>query len=161
MKKQFRAPWDLLLTSLTVIVIAVLIGINYATPGLITTLITWGIILGTAAFGVYGYSVQNEKLKILRLGWSKDLSFSSIKKIEYTPNAMLGSIRTFGVGGLFCYLGYFKNSVLGSYKAYATHRKRTVVVTTQDDDQIVLSPEKPKDFVETIKERMEQIEQEQ
>lgn len=155
MKQQFRAPWDVLLIGITTVVIAILVGLDYATSGPIPTIITWSIILGTAAFGVYGYSIQDEGLRILRLGWSKDIPFSSIHKIEYVPNAMLGSIRTFGVGGLFCYLGYFKNRVLGQYKAYATHRKRTVLLTTQDKDQIIVSPDDPDSFVQTMKEAMD------
>jgi len=70
--------------------------------------------LGSAAFGVYGYSIQDGKLKILRLGWSKDIKLSEINTIEEKPNAMLGSFRRFGVGNLFKILGSLENETRGA-----------------------------------------------
>lgn len=155
MRKQFRAPWDLKLIAMTSVVIIVFGGLNYAFPNLWSAILLWGIILGSAAFGVFGYSIQDGKLKILRLGWSKDIQFSDINKVEEKPNAMLGSFRRFGIGGLFGYIGYFSNSILGRYKAYATHTKQTVVIYV-DKEQIVISPDDPGEFVTSLREAVKQ-----
>lgn len=151
MRYQFRAPWDLLLVGMTSGVILLFGALSYAMPSLIYIMLLWAIILGCAIFGVYGYSIQDGKVKILRLGWSKDFDFSEIKKVEHKPNAMLGSIRRFGIGGLFGYIGYFSNSILGKYKAYATHTKKTVLLLV-NDEQVVISPDNPKEFISVLEE---------
>lgn len=153
MRHQFRAPWDFLLVVITSGIILLFGALSYAMPGFISTILLWSIVLGCAAFGVYGYSIQDGKLKILRLGWSKDIDFSEIKKVEDKPNAMLGSFRRFGIGGLFGYIGYFSNSILGRYKAYATHTKKTVLLHV-NDEQIVLSPDNPKEFISVLEEEI-------
>ena len=150
LKSQFTAPWDGMLITITTVIVALLIGLAYFTENWISTVISWSIILGSAAFGVYGYSIQNKNIKILRLGWSKDIALSQIKTIEVKPNAMMGSLRKWGIGGLFSYLGYFSNQILGDYKAYATHRKKTVLITTKENNQIVISPNAPQLFVKAV-----------
>lgn len=151
MKTQFRAPWDGMLITITTVIVILLIGLDSFTDSLISMVISWSIILGSAVFGVYGYSLQDGKLRILRLGWSKDINLSDISKVEVKPDAMVGSLRKWGIGGLFSYLGYFSNQILGSYKAYATHRKKTVLITTKNDGLIVVTPDDPHSFTETIK----------
>lgn len=147
----YRAPWDILLVTMTSILVSVLLTLNFFNQSLIPTIITWGIILGAAAFGVYGYSIQNHSLRIIRLGWSKDINLSDIKYVEYKPYAMMGSLRIAGIGGLFGYIGHFKNRILNDYKAYATHRQRTVVITTTQNEQIVVTPDNPEDFVQSLR----------
>ncbi|HBQ59092.1 MAG TPA: hypothetical protein DD671_05560 [Balneolaceae bacterium] len=147
MKTQFRAPWDGMLIMITTVIVLILVGLDYFNEGWISTVISWSIIFGSAAFGVYGYSLQDGQLRILRLGWSKDIEFSEIKSVELKPDAMMGSFRKWGIGGFFSYLGYFSNRILGDYKAYATHRKRTVLITTTKNDQIVVTPDNPEEFV--------------
>lgn len=152
-RTQFRAPWDYLLIIITSIIVIGLLALNYFfNQSLIPTIITWVIILGTATYGVYGYSIQDNSLRILRLGWSKDIQLSEIKTIEYKPNAMMGSLRTWGIGGVFGYIGYFKNKILNNYKAYATHRRKTVVITTKSNEQIVVTPDNPEVFVASLEE---------
>lgn len=153
MRKQFKAPWDLKLTAITTILGVVLIGILFYIPGLWPSLLILGILLGCAAFGVYGYSIQDGKLKIIRLGWATEIQLSAIQKIEQKPHAMMGSIRVFGIGGLFGYIGYFKNSILGKYKAYATHSDKTVLIITKNA-RIIVTPDDPLEFTESLKESM-------
>lgn len=105
-----------------------------------------------ASFGVFGYSIQSEVLRIHRLGWSKNIPISDIISVEYKPNIMSGSLRTFGIGGVFGYIGHFKNRDLSNYKAYVTHREKTVVIQTKDNDQIVISPDNPELFVISMQE---------
>ena len=150
-RKQFKSPWDLLLIGMTVGIVGLLLVIN-AVAGIVWVVVmNLAIIAVSAALGVYGYSIQEGKLKILRLGWSKDIDLSSIKNVEVKPLAMMGSIRTLGIGGLFSYMGNFKNGMLNSYKAYVTHREKTVLLTLHTDEQVVVSPDDPATFVESIR----------
>ena len=148
-RKTFKAPWDWLLILMTSGVTLLLLGLAYYSSGIIPTLVTWSIILGALGFGIFGYHIQDNQLKILRLGWSKDIDLSEIMEVEFKPHAMTGSVRTFGIGGLFGYVGYFRNIILKSYKAYVTHREKTVVLTTEEG-QILISPDDPEAFIASI-----------
>jgi len=150
-RKQFRSPWDFLLIAMTTGLFALFGAINYYAYSTVGMILFISIFLIAAAFGVYGYSIQNGELRILRLGWSKDIKLSDISSVEFKPNAMMGSLRTFGIGGLFGYVGFFKNRILNNYKAYATHRKKTVVILTKKHDQIVVTPDNPEEFVEALR----------
>ena len=64
----------------------------------------------------------------------------------------MGSLRIAGIGGVFGYIGHFKNRILGNYKAYATHRRKTVVILTNKNEQIVITPDDPELFVQVLRE---------
>lgn len=150
MRHQFKAPWDFKLIMMTSLILLILIGPLFMKPGASISLLLTAIILICAAYGVYGYSIQDNKLKIIRLGWSKDIELSTIKNVEAKPHAMMGSLRTWGIGGLFGYIGYFKNSILGNYKAYATHTEKAVLIETADQKYIV-TPDDPAEFIKSLK----------
>lgn len=148
---QFKAPWELKLKLMTAGVLVLLGGLAYWKPSPITNFIVWGTILLCGVFGVYGYSIQDRKLIIMRMGWSKHIDLSDISNIEFKPHAMSGSIRTWGIGGLFGYIGYFHNSELGSYKAYATKGANSVILEVADQ-RIVVTPDHPQFFVKALRE---------
>ena len=150
MKKQFRSSWDFLLVGMTFLISAALIALAFI-GGIFSVIMAIVFISFGVFFGVYGYSLQPQELRIIRLGWSKDIPYNDIVDIEYSPDAMMGSLRKFGIGGFFSYYGMFKNRVLGDYKAYATHRKNTVVITIKSGKKIVVTPSDPERFVEELK----------
>ena len=155
-RTRFRSPWDMLLILMTTGILVLLIGLGYALGSPIVIIFNWGFILLCAAFGVYGYSIQNGELQIVRLGWSKNIRLRDIRRVDNKPIAMMGSIRLFGIGGVFGYIGNFKNSTLNHYKAYVTHREKTVLIVTKDDQQILISPDTPEEFISSIKAVMDQ-----
>jgi hypothetical protein len=55
---------------------------------------------------------------------------------------MQGSIRTFGNGGLFGFIGLFRNKKLGRYRAFATDEKNAVVLRFATHT-LVITPEQP------------------
>lgn len=148
---RFKAPWDLLLTIMTVGIVGLLIGVALVTGIPWVMLLNLGLVAICAVFGVYGYSIQDGDLQIVRLGWSKDIPFSAFRRVENKPIVMMGSIRTFGIGGVFGYIGKFKNSILNDYTAYVTHRKKTVLIVTDDEQKILISPDKPIEFINSLK----------
>ncbi|WP_340103628.1 PH domain-containing protein [Rhodohalobacter sp. 8-1] len=150
-RTRFKAPWDFLLITMTLGIISLLIGVAIATGVPWVILLNLGLIVVFAAFGVYGYSIQDGELQIVRLGWSKNIPYSSIRRVDNKPIAMMGSLRLFGIGGVFGYIGNFKNSILGHYKAYVTHRKKTVLIVTDNDQKILISPDAPKEFINSLK----------
>ena len=66
---------------------------------------------------------------------------------------MARSIRVFGNGGLFAVTGIYRNRKLGTYRAYVTDRKLSVVLRTRAGKSIVVSPERPEAFLATLRAR--------
>jgi len=65
------------------------------------------------------------------------------------PNATEKSIRTFGNGGLFSFSGFYHNKTLGTYRAWITDSKQTVVLAFPKRT-VVISPVPPDDFVQEL-----------
>jgi hypothetical protein len=64
------------------------------------------------------------------------------------PEQLQGSLRTFGVGGLFGSYGRFRNRTVGSYRKYATRYSGYVLLST-DGVPVVITPAEPEEFVRT------------
>ncbi len=106
-------------------------------------------ILGSAAFIVRGYRISGGMLLILRPGWETRFQLSKLTSARIDPEAFNRSLRLFGNGGFFCFAGWFRNSKLGVYRAYATDAKRAVVLRFLDKT-IVVTPDNPEKFVQEI-----------
>ncbi|MDD9949891.1 MAG: PH domain-containing protein [candidate division Zixibacteria bacterium] len=106
----------------------------------------------SACWMIRGYVVDGKLLRIPRLGWQSKLDLKDLAFVEADPEAMARSLRTFGNGGLFCFCGRFRNKKLGAYRAYATDPKRSVVLKF-GKQTVVVTPDRPDDFVACIKDR--------
>jgi hypothetical protein len=107
------------------------------------------IFLVAATFAIRGYSVRDGELLIHRLGWSTRFDLAGLSSVEVNPNATMGSIRALGIGGLFGFVGRFHNSILGSYKAYATNDANAVVLRFEGET-IVVTPDAPAAFAQAV-----------
>jgi hypothetical protein len=112
-------------------------------------LLTLAIILLSALFTVRGYSITNDALLIDRLFWTTRIPLTELQSVKFDPAATHRSIRTFGNGGFFSFTGHFRNKELGSYRAFMTDRRRAVVLRFPAS-VIVISPDRPEDFVNRI-----------
>jgi Bacterial PH domain len=65
-------------------------------------------------------------------------------------SALRWSVRTFGVGGLFGYFGKFWNKEFGDMTWYASQRSHTVLITTNDQQKIILTPDQEVAFVKEV-----------
>jgi hypothetical protein len=156
----FKAPIGKSVKWITIIVIMVIIGIPVIGLGFVPEedlvgrlsmiILPLLIVAITSFFVVRGYILQDKTLFIQRLGWNYKIDLSGLISVDVVPEAMKGSIRTWGNGGLFCYAGYFRNSSLGSYRAFVTDPKRTVVLKLAKSI-FVLSPENPEEFVSRLR----------
>ena len=104
-----------------------------------------------ALFTIRGYVLTREALVIRRPGWNSRVWLSGLQSAEVDAEAMSQSIRTFGNGGMFCVAGTFSNGKLGSYRAFATDTRHSVVLRFSDRT-IVVTPDLPDNFVARIKE---------
>lgn len=148
MKQHFLAPWSSRLKVMTVVIVLICLAAAYAAKGW-GALVIVAIVLVAATFAIRGYSVMDGKLLIHRLGWSTKFDLSKLTHVEVSPGVTMGSIRTMGIGGLFGFVGHFRNEILGTYKAYATNEFNTVVLDF-GDEKIVVTPENPAEFAEVV-----------
>lgn len=143
------AKWDILLQVITAFISLIAVIFIIYNPSPTPILIGGGILVGAAIFMVRGYTLDNSTLIIHRLGWTTEYDLTNIQKVEVTPGAMKKSLRTFGIGGLFGWIGRFSNSQLGSYRAYATNRNKCVVIRLEEIT-LVVTPEAPSEFVDRL-----------
>ena len=163
---RYGAPWSTSVKTITILVIATLgivatVGISLLDIdgsgssiliALATIVIPVLIPIASAFWMIRGFVLEGETLLVQRLGWQLKLDLKELESVEADPEAMASSLRTWGNGGLFCFCGRFTNKKLGAYRAYATDQKRSVVMKFQDQT-VVVSPDRPDDFVASIKER--------
>ena len=108
------------------------------------------ILVLSALFTVRGYSLTGDALFIHRLLWRTGVPLGGLKSVAFDPSALRRSIKTFGNGGLFSFTGYFRSTELGSFRAFMTDRSRAVVLRFTDS-VIVVSPDRPEDFVAAVR----------
>lgn len=83
------------------------------------------------------------------------INTEEIISIEEMPASLVkNSIRVVGSGGLFGYLGKFKNSIIGRYRMYATEIDNLVMIRTADEITVV-SCSSREEFIKAVKRRIE------
>jgi len=146
--QHFKAPWGTKLWVMTAGVLAILVVALVTVKGWAALLLV--AIVGLAlVFAVRGYSVLDGQLLIHRLGWAIRFDLADLTSVEFSPGATIGSIRTMGIGGLFGFVGHFRNEILGSYRAYATDEENTVILDFSGE-KIVVTPDSPVEFVAAV-----------
>jgi Bacterial PH domain len=113
------------------------------------------IILGIVyLFHVQNYEVTHEGVKINRLIGPKQIDFSTIKNVYKVKNDDLGfMIRTFGNGGIFGFMGFYKSQIYGNMRLFGTQQRNYVIVET-NLTKYVLTPDEPFDFVKNVENRV-------
>lgn len=118
------------------------------------------VFLATVVIGV-GYmpirlEADDETILIRRLFGTLEVSLSEVIEIRGILKTDIDhSIRTFGSGGLFGYLGRFKNDRLGSYTMYATALNQLVLIRTKHK-KYVFSCSCAKELIEYVNLRLQQ-----
>lgn len=154
MRAHFRAPWCRTVKVATVVVVALVLALPFLVPsGSLPWLhwVMWSVLVFSLFFSVSGYSVRNGQLLVHRLGWATRFTLAELSAFEANPHAMMGSIRLFGNGGIFCITGLYRNEVVGRYRAYVTDPAKAVVLEF-GTRKIIVSPDDPPAFVESLRE---------
>jgi hypothetical protein len=157
---HFNAPWSKSLIVASTFATLVCFGVAFALWTLPADpaferfrswlgLLPLTIIFICALFVIRGYSLTHEALLIDRLFWTTRVPLEGLQAVQFDPTATHRSIRTFGNGGFFSFTGYFRNKQLGAYRAFMTDRRRAVVLRFRST-VIVISPDRPEEFVSTI-----------
>ncbi len=147
--EYFRAPWG---NKLKVVTIAfAIVGLFLIVQGGSTAVVVLLVIaLVAAVVSVRGYGVEAGRLSIYHLGWASRYDLSRLVSVEVLSGGLPGSLRLFGVGGLFAFSGRFWHPDLGSYRAYATDGSRSVLLDF-GDERILVTPDSPRDFAAAVR----------
>ena len=96
------------------------------------------------------YDLTDDALIIVR-GWPfRDISIPTaeireVRRIKVSPI----TLRSFGVGGIFSWSGWFWNKQIGTFFAEITNGHRSVLIDA--GRKYVISPEDPDSFVDEIR----------
>lgn len=147
----YKAIWGMTLKVASALAAAILLGVAVMpVPGLWwTRLLPVAILAGAVPFVVRGYAVQDGVLLIRRLWWNTRIDLAGLRSVRFDPEALKGSLRTCGNGGLFSFTGWYWSRRLGLYSMYVTDLKRPVVLTF-DKRVVVVSPADPDAFVKEL-----------
>jgi hypothetical protein len=153
---EFGAPWSKTLRRVSTMTCIVLIAMSlvalaaWRTTGanaiLACVIVPPLVLLTSALFMVKGYVLTDEHIIVKRLGWETRLPLDGLASVEGDQEAMLRSLRLFGVGGLLSYSGIFWNRKTGRYRAFATDPSRSVVLRYAKR-KVVLTPHDPQRFI--------------
>ena len=159
---RYGAPWSRMLVLVSILATTILLGLPLLAVGsapplplglaLMVIGLPLGILLGCLAFTVRGYELASGELLIYRGLGSTRYPLDGLRSAEHDPDALRGSWRTFGNGGLFSFSGWFRNKRLGNYRAFVTDHARAVILTW-GDRTIVVSPDRPEAFVAALDRR--------
>lgn len=158
-RTQFGAPWGrfvMITTACTILLCLVptlLLSLRSGSPGTLVWLSPFciGLLISCFLLSVTGFTLREGRLLIHRIGWATSFDLATLAGFEANPHAMVGSIRLFGNGGLFAFIGWYRNPLLGVYRAYVTNPAHAVVLDF-GGKKIVVSPDDPAAFVEALRE---------
>ncbi|MEJ1971008.1 MAG: helix-turn-helix domain-containing protein [Lacunisphaera sp.] len=152
-RTHFRAPWCRTVKIVTTVVIVLILALPFIVPARTLSWVqgaAWGALVFCTFFSVGGFSVRNGQLLVHRLGWATKFDLAQLSGFEVNPHAMMSSVRLFGNGGIFCFIGLYRNAVIGRFRAYVTDPANSVVLEF-GARKIVVSPDDPQAFVETLR----------
>jgi len=103
------------------------------------------------AFRPINYTVTRDEIIVRRPLLNVHLKRIDIKSVALIEkNKIKGSIRTFGVAGLFGYYGNFANFSIGRMTWYATRKDNPVLIETMNNKKFIFTPNDPVQFVNEL-----------
>lgn len=99
-------------------------------------------------FSTKGYELNGDAVIVKRVMGKVTLLRNDIESIQAVGRDELrGTLRTFGVGGLFGYYGKFYNSKIGKMTWYMTNTSNAVLIRMKDKKIYLISPDERDAFL--------------
>ena len=153
-----KGVWAITIACLLGLIVAAFILGQSSAPWWLECLLA--VILLSVVVIVLGYMpirlcADGENVTLTRLFGPLEIPLRSVEEIKSIPYSYIdNSIRTFGSGGLFGYIGRFKNSRLGHYRMYATELKNLLLIRTDDNKRYVFSCVRSEEFVAYVNSKL-------
>jgi len=147
----------IIITALTIVLILGIIisfysswPVNLSLLKYATVIIILSVVIIPALYTPIRLSVTNEKIILRRIAGKIEINLDNVYSVaKISKREISHSIRTFGSGGLFGYLGQFRNKLIGDYTMYATERQNLVYITATKG-KYIFSCSKPHEFIELV-----------
>ncbi len=157
MNPTFKANWGrpliLISTAATLICLGVAIfSWQRGHDGLLRFWLPLLLPFAALPFMVRGYRVISGALMVRRLLWETRIPLAGPVSAAREPEIMKGCLRLFGNGGLFSFTGSFWDRTHGMFRVFATNTQDMVVLKI-GRRTIVVSPDRPLEFIATLEER--------
>jgi hypothetical protein len=148
--KYYKAHWDTALIIVSSLSTATCLGVAFVAfrhGGAFFWLgaALLALVAACALFAIRGYTLTADDILVHRLLWATRLPVEGLLSAQFEPDAMRRSIRTLGNGGFFSFSGFYRNKLLGAYRAFVTDRHQTVVLR-YGGRTVVVSPASPEEF---------------
>lgn len=93
--------------------------------------------------------VTDEGIGIHTLARTRLIPYSNIETIERLDKSFMSmsTIRLFGIGGMLGNIGWFRNSQLGTFRAYITDTEKAFLIRLKEGKPIAISVSEPDDFM--------------
>lgn len=112
----------------------------------------YGVIFISYGFIPKKIAVLDDLILVKNLYGSVYININEIETISKLEEKGF-NLRTFGVGGLFGYFGYFN----GKDVWYVTNRNKKVKIILKTGKLYMISPENPDDFINDVQSRRSEI----
>lgn len=150
---------QLVTLAILVLILAVIISI-LATSDFapLPTLISIAALAGVIALyfaSIKAVVVTDHELIVERKIGQRVYSLTEIEAVRPITTELLNTLRLFGNGGLFGYMGWFRNSNLGTYHANANRRDSQILLTFEDGKLLVLSANQSVELAQEIERRLD------
>ena len=93
--------------------------------------------------------VTDEGIGIHTLARTRLIPYSNIETIERLDKTFMSmsTIRLFGISGMLGNIGWFRNSQLGTFRAYITDSNKVFLIRLKQGKPIAISVSEPDDFI--------------
>ncbi|WP_212004750.1 PH domain-containing protein [Chitinophaga sp. HK235] len=133
---------------LVLLTVSVFTGREGAVASIVPALILVVIVTVTWSVKPLAYELTADALIIIRPLSRKRVLLADIAEVfPLAADELKGSIRSFGSGGLFGYLGYFASQQQGAYEMWCTDRTSMVMIILKNKKKLVISPVERNEFV--------------
>lgn len=121
---------------------------------LIASLVGPGLIVLLILLSPIRYEIGTESVRVRRPLSTVSIPLERITAVRFVEgrDVFRRAVRTLGSGGAFGFFGRYRSPQMGDFIAYATRTDRVVVLTIQDGETVVVSPESPELFVAAVDE---------
>lgn len=111
------------------------------------------LVLGAVWTGmrIRGYDISDGELRVLRRFRNLSIPIEGLAEAVVDRDALAGAFRTAGNGGFGAISGRFRSRKLGKFRAYVSDGERAVVLRWRDQRVVVVSPERPQEFIQTLR----------
>lgn len=163
---EFKAPYDRLVRTVTYLIVALILVlfacisylvmieggyIGILIPSLLAVLY-FLIVFLPYLFSPRSYALTMKGILIKRPLKSILIPYNeitSLKKITWT--SVLRSVRLWGSGGLYGFVGLFRIPDLGRVWMYVTDRSKMLLIETRQGVKYAISPSDPSMFIERVR----------